>query len=187
MRLPGCLPQPKATRSDGFGILLVYIGAKLKTFERGPMALRRRLSSVFCVLALTYLCCAAAPLRAQIPRAATFLADHYDISASLDAIGQSISATAIIDFKAIEASSSVRVELHPNLIVKDVKGPDGKPLTFERDSQNTLVVIAQLPTPVATDGHVILTYTYAGLLVYEENSPVPDVRAEFMYYSGAYL
>src|SRR5438876_11786664 len=187
MRLPGCLPQPKATRSDGFGILLVYIGAKLKTFERGPMALRRLPSSVFCVLTLTYLCCAAAPLRAQVPRAATFLADHYDISASLDAIGQSISATAKVDFKAVEASSSVRVELHPNLIVKDVKGPDGKPLTFERDSQNPLVVIAQLPTPVATDGHVILTYTYAGLLVNEENSPVPGVRAAFINKDGAYL
>src|SRR5437588_218484 len=187
MRLPGCLPQPKATQSDGFGILLVYIGAKLKTFERGPMALRRRLSSVFCVLTLTYLCCAAAPLRAQIPRAATFLADHYDISASLDAIGQSISATAKIDFKAIEASSSVRVELHPNLIVKDVKGPDGKPLPFERDSQNPLVVIAQLPTPVATDGHVTLTYTYSGLLVNEENSPVPGVRAAVINKDGAYL
>src|SRR5256886_1459935 len=187
MRLPGCLSQLKATRSDGFGILLVYIGAKLKTFERGPMALRRLPSSVFCVLALTDLCFAAAPLRAQVPRAANFLADHYDASASLDAIGQSISATAKVDFKAVEASSSVRVELHPNLIVKDVKGPDAKPLHFERDSQNPLVVIAQLPTPVATDGHVILTYTYAGLLVNEENSPVPGVRAAFINKDGAYL
>src|SRR5438445_9714881 len=187
MRLPGCLSQPKATRSDGFGILLVYIGAKLKTFERGPMALRRRLSSVFCVLTLTYLCCAAAPLQAQVPRPATFLAEHYDISATLDAIGQSISATAKIDFKAVEASSSVRVELHPNLIVKEVKGADGKPLTFERDSQNPLVVIAQLPTPVATAGHVTLTYTYSGLLVNEENSPVPGVSAALINKDGAYL
>src|SRR5438046_10630933 len=187
MRLPGCLPQPKATRSDGFGILLVYIGAKLKTFERGPMALRPRVSGAFCVLTLIYLSCVAAPLRAQVPRAANFLADHYDVSASLDAIGQSISATAKVDFKAVEASSSVRVELHPNLIVKDVKGPDGKPLTLQRDSQNPLVVIAQLPTPVATDGHVTLTYTYAGLLVNEENSPVPGVRAALINKDGAYL
>src|SRR5207302_8143438 len=128
------------------------------------MALRRRVPGTFLFFMLIFLSCAAAPLHAQVPRAATFLATHYDVSASLDAIGQSISATAKIDFKAIEASSSVRVELHPNLIVKDVKGPDGKPLTFERDSQNPLVVIAQLPTPVATDGHVTLTYTYSGLL-----------------------
>src|SRR3989440_9638224 len=165
----------------------VYIGAELKIFERGPMALRRRVSGTFVFFTLIFLSCVAAPLHAQAPRPVNFLAEHYDVSASLDAIGQSISATAKVDFKAVEASSSVRVELHPNLIVKDVNGPDGKPLTFERDSQNPLVVIAQLPTPVATDGHVTLTYTYAGLLVNEENSPVPGVRAALINKDGAYL
>src|SRR2546422_10852509 len=154
----------------------MYIGAELKTFERGPMALRRRVPATS-LFALIFLSCAAAPLQAQAPRPATFLAEHYDISATLDAIGQSISATAKIDFKAVEASSSVRVELHPNLVVKEVKGADGKSLTFERDNQNSLIVVVQLPTPVATAGHVTLTYTYSGLLVNEENSPVPGVRA----------
>src|SRR5207245_1051008 len=187
MRLQSYLAQPQATQSEWFGILLVYIGAKLKTFERGPMALRRRVSGASCVSALICLSCLAAPLHAQVPRAATFLAEHYDVSASVDAIGQSISATAKIDFKAVEASSSVRVELHPNLIVKEVKGPDGKPLNFERDNQNPLMVVVQLPTPVATGGHLTLTYSYAGLLVNEENSPVPGVRAALINKDGAYL
>src|SRR6267142_5662247 len=165
----------------------MYIGAELNTFERGPMALLRRASSTFFCLALIFLSSVAAPLHAQVPRPATFLAEHYDVSASLDAIGQSISATAKIDFKAAEASSSVRVELHPHLIVKEVKGADGKPLTFERDNQNPLVVVVQLPTPVATAGHVTLTYTYSGLLVNEENSPVPGVRAALINKDGAYL
>src|SRR5882724_5198931 len=165
----------------------MYIGAELKTFERGPMALLRRASGTFVFLALILLSGVATPLHAQAPRAANFVADHYDISASLDAIGQSISATAKIDFKAVEASSSVRVELHPNLIVKEVKGPDGKPLTFERDNQNPLIVVVQLSTPVATAGHLTLTYTYAGLLVNEENSPVPGVRAALINKDGAYL
>src|SRR5438876_5842101 len=165
----------------------VYIGAELKTIERGPMALLRRACATFFFFTLIFLSCAAAPLQAQAPRPANFLAEHYDVSASLDAIGQSISATAKIDFKAVEASSSVRVELHPNLIVKEVKGADGKPLTFERDNQNPLVVIVQLPTPVATDGHVTLTYAYSGLLVNEENSPVPGVRAALINKDGAYL
>src|SRR2546421_10294219 len=187
MRLQSYLAQPQATQSEWFGILLVYIGAKLKTFERGPMALRRRVSGASCVSALICLSCLAAPLHAQVPRAATFLAEHYDVSASVDAIGQSISAVTKIDFKAVEASSSVRVEPHPNLIVKEVKGADGKPLTFERDNQNPLMVVVQLPTPVATAGHVTLTYTYAGLLVNEENSPVPGVRAALISKDGAYL
>jgi aminopeptidase N len=151
------------------------------------MALRRRVPGTFVFFTLIFLSCAATPLQAQAPRPANFLAEHYDVSASLDAIGQSISATAKIDFKAVEASSSVRVELHPNLIVKEVKGADGKPLTFERDSQNPLMVVVQLPTPVATAGRVTLTYTYAGLLVNEENSPVPGVRAALISKDGAYL
>ena len=151
------------------------------------MALRRRVPGTFLFFMLIFLSCAAAPLQAQAPRPANFLAEHYDVSASLDAIGQSISASAKIDFKAVEASSSVRVELHPNLIVKEVKGADGKPLTFERDNQNPLMVVVQLPTPVATAGHVTLTYTYAGLLVNEEHSPVPGVRAALISKDGAYL
>src|SRR5882762_9225613 len=165
----------------------MYIGAELKTFERGPMALRRRVPSPIFVLALIFLGSLAAPLRAQVPQPPNFLADHYDVSATLDAIGQSISATAKIDFKAVEASSTVRVELHPNLVVKEIKGPDGKPLTFERDNQNSLILIAHLSTPIATDAHVTLTYTYAGLLVNEENSPVPGVRAALINKDGAYL
>src|SRR5260370_4237426 len=100
--------------------------------ERGPMALRRRISATFSLLTLILLSSAAAPLHAQAPRPANFLPEHYDVSASLDAIGQSISATAKIDFKAVEASSSVRVELPQSLIVQALKGADGEPLAFDR-------------------------------------------------------
>ena len=163
------------------------MAAELNLLERGPMTLRRRVFGTFFIFAVFFLACGAAPLHAQTPLSPTFLAEHYDVSATLDAIGQSISATAKIDFKATEASSSVRVELHPNLIVKEVKGADGKPLTFQRDNQNPLIVVVQLPSPVATDAHLTLTYTYAGLLFNEENSPVPGVRAAVINKDGAYL
>jgi tetratricopeptide (TPR) repeat protein len=136
---------------------------------------------------LMLLACTAAPLRAQGPRPAPFLAENYDVSASLDAIGQAISATAKVDFKAVEVASSVRVELHSNLIVKDVKSADGKSLSFTRDNQNPLFVVVQLLTPVAAGGHVTLTFTYGGLLANEENSPVPGVRAAVINRDGAYL
>jgi aminopeptidase N len=151
------------------------------------MALRREITRLVSFLALNLALWASAPLRAQAPRPTNFLAEHYDVSATIDGIGQSISATAKVDFRAVEPSSSVRVELHPNLVIKDVRGADGKPLTFERDNQNPLVVIVQLPTPVATNGHVMLSYTYAGLLVNEENSPVRGVRAAYINKDGAYL
>lgn len=143
----------------------------------------RKVSPLALVLALA----ATTPLYAQAPRPVNFLATHYDVSATIDAIGQSLSATAKIDFKATEASSNVRVELHPNLVVKEVKGAEGKPLSFERDRQNPLFVDIQLLTPVATNGHATLTFTYAGLLFNEENSPVPGVRVASINKDGAYL
>ncbi len=151
------------------------------------MALRQRVSCIFFVFALLLLVCAAAPVQAQVPRPSNFLAEHYDVSATLDAIGQSLSATAKIEFKAAEASSSVRVELHPNLVVKEVKAADGKKLSFERDNQNPLFLTVQLLSPVASGGHVTLTFTYAGILANEENSPIPGVRAAVIGKEGAYL
>src|SRR5690349_16366776 len=155
--------------------------------ERGPMTRSRGISKTIALFALVLSSVAAAPLHAQVPRPANFLATHYDVSVTLDAIGQSLSATAKIDLTAIEASSNVRVELHPNLVVKEVRGPEGKPLTFERDNQNPLFVNVQLLTPIATNGRVALTFTYAGLLFNEENSPVPGVRAASINKDGAYL
>ncbi len=151
------------------------------------MALRRRVCTTVCVSTLIFLLCSALPVHAQAPRPVNFLADNYDVSATLDAIGQSITATARIEFKAAEASSSLRVELHPNLIVREVKVADGKQLSFERDNQNPLFVVVQLLSPVASGGHVTLTFTYAGLLANAENSPVPGVRAALIDRDGAYL
>src|SRR6267143_1177131 len=117
----------------------MYSKAGLSPMERGPMDLLRRVFGTYFILALLVLGLGAAPLRAQVPIPANFLAQHYEVSATLDAIGQSISAVARIDFKATEASISVRVELHPNLVVR------------------------------------------------EENSPVPGVRAAVINKDGAYL
>jgi aminopeptidase N len=128
-----------------------------------------------------------ATLHAQAPLSPVFLADHYDVSAKLNTIGQTISAVAKVDFRAGEASSNVRVELHPNLNVTDVKGSDGKPLPFERDAQNPLLLTVTLPAPVGAGGHTTLTFTYAGILANEENSPVPGVRMASINKDAAYL
>jgi hypothetical protein len=147
---------------------------------------RKAFGEFVAVLAVA-LACAAPPLRAQAPRPVGFLADHYDISATLDSSHQAISAIAKIDLRATDVSSNVRVELHPNLVVSDVKTADGKSLGFGRDSMNPLYVLVTLPTPVGAGGHVTLTFTYAGLLANEENSPVPGVRAAVIGHEDAYL
>src|SRR5258706_13872180 len=92
--------------------------------------------NAFIMTALLLLACA--PLRAQAPPPPAFLADHYDVSAKLDTITQSLSAVAKVDFKARDVSSSVRVELHPNLTVTDVKSPSAKNLALDRAPQKPL-------------------------------------------------
>jgi len=153
------------------------------------MPLRRKLFSQFVVLLLVAFVCsvAADPVSAQAPRPVGFLAVHYDIAATLDSTHQSISAIAKVDLRASEVSGNIRVELHPNLVVSDVKTADGKSIGFGRDSTNPLYVLVTLPTPVAAGGHVILTFTYQGLLANEENSPVPGVRAAVIGHEDAYL
>jgi aminopeptidase N len=146
----------------------------------------KRFKSIFALTALV-LGASAVPVMAQVPPPPAFLAGHYDISATLDPITQSLSAVAKVDFKARDVSSTVRVELHPNLNVTDVKSAEGKTLGFERDTQNSLNLIVNLPSPVATGAKVSLTFTYAGPLANEENSPVPGVRAAAITRDGAYL
>ncbi len=151
------------------------------------MPLRRRILPKVAVLACAGMAFAVSPLRAQAPRTVGFLAEHYDISATLDSTRQSISAIAKIEFRASEVSSNIRVELHPNLIVSDVKTAEGKSLGFGRDSTNPLYVLVTLPTPVPAGGQVTLTFTYSGMLANEENSPVPGVRAAVIGRDDAYL
>ncbi len=151
------------------------------------MPLRRKVCGEIAALLVVALACAASPLRAQAPRPAGFFAEHYDVSATLDSTHQSITAVAKIDFRASDVSGNIRVELHPNLVVSDVKTADGRSLGFGRDSTNPLYVLVTLPTPVAAGGHVTLTFSYAGLLANEENSPVPGVRAAVVGHEDAYL
>jgi tetratricopeptide (TPR) repeat protein len=149
------------------------------------MALRRSSAvGLFLVLALFL---AARPVPAQAPPAFNFVAEHYDVSATIDTGGQSLSAVAKVDFRPVEASSNVRVELHPNLEVRDVKSADGKPLNFQRDNENHLFVLVTLPSQVPAGGKVTLTFTYGGILANTENSPIPGVRAAFINKDGAYL
>lgn len=149
---------------------------------------RSKTTQPFLAFALLFLCVAsfASPVLAQTPRPA-LLANHYDVAATLDPITQSISAVAKVDFRAQEVSSSVRVELHQNLDIKDVKSADGKTLNFARDNQFPLAVIVSLPSPVAPGGQVSLTFTYAGPLANEENSPVPGVKVAAIGKDSAYL
>jgi aminopeptidase N len=147
----------------------------------------RKISFASLLTILLLLACFAAPALAQVPRPPSFLAEHYDLAATLDPAGQSISAVVKIDFKAQEVSGGVRVELHQNLDVKEIKSADGKSLNFERDSGNPLFLTVMLPSAVATGTRVTLTFTYSGLLANEDNSPIPGLRTAVISKEGIYL
>jgi aminopeptidase N len=116
-----------------------------------------------------------------------FLAEHYDVAANIEPASQSLSAVAKVDFRAREASSILRVELHPNLNVTKIESSASKAVNFDRDALNPLLLTINLPTPVAANTTVSLTFTYSGLLANEENSPVPGLRLASIYKDGAYL
>ena len=136
---------------------------------------------------LVALAICGAPLRAQSQRPSSFLADKYEVSAYLDTSGQSINAVAKIEFRAEEVSSNLRVELHQNLEVREVKTAEGRALNFQRDNDNPLYLTVNLLQPVAQGKTVTLTFSYGGLLANEENSPVPNVRMASINKDWVYL
>ena len=127
--------------------------------------------------------CSAAQDAAKVP----FLAERYEVAATLDPSNQTLSAVAKVDFRASEVSSVVRVELHPNLNVSEVKTSTGKAVNFDRDGLNPLLLNVNLPSAATANSVVTLTFTYTGPLANEDNSPVPGVRLASIYKDGAYL
>jgi tetratricopeptide (TPR) repeat protein len=129
----------------------------------------------------------AAGTQAQVQQGPSFLADKYEVSAYVDTVAQGINCVAKVEFRAKEVSQVVRVELHENLEIKDVKIGDGKSVPFEREPSNPLYVVITLPSPVQVGGAVTLTFTYGGLLANEENSPVPGLRMASVNKDWSYL
>src|SRR5260221_2926385 len=152
-----------------------------------PMAVLRNGSRLACLLLVaTYLLLPVASPAQDVAKM-PFLAEHYDIAATLDPASQSISAVARVDFRATDVSSIVRVELHPNLNVTEIKTSAGKALNYERDNLNPLLLNVNLPSAATANSTVTLTFVYSGPLANEDNSPVPGVRLASIYKDGAYL
>jgi hypothetical protein len=151
------------------------------------MTRRRRVWAGLMPAILLLTACAGVRTAAQELRVPSFLAEKYEVSTYVDTASQGINAVAKVEFRAQEVSQNVRVELHENLDVKEVKGADGKPLQFQRESDNPLFVWVTLPQPIGVGKTVSLTFTYGGFLANEENSPVPNVRVASVTKDWVYL
>jgi len=162
----------------------------LKSVERHLVAQLRialRLCGFLFMAAAVLSLPAESQTQSQSQSGPIFVAEHYDVSATLDAGGQAIFATAKVRFRATSASGIVRFELHPNLNITDVKTEQGASLKAERETTGPLDVRVQLPSAVAANSKVTLTIAYSGILSNEENSPLPGVRLASIYKDGAYL
>ncbi len=113
-----------------------------------------------------------------------FRAVHYDVSATLAPATQVLTAHAVVDFEATEASHTIIAELHPNLTISSLTDAARKPVSFERSG---LDVVISLPQVVVKGQKVTLTFDYSGPLANEENSPAPGTRLASITADGAYL
>jgi tetratricopeptide (TPR) repeat protein len=138
-------------------------------------------------------CCAVPPARAQgpmVPNSAAhpaFRATHYDVTATLSPAEQMLTAHVTVDFVATDASSTVLVELHPNLQVTAVTNAAGKSQTFQRVDRNSLQLRVDLDTAIGAGQKITLNFDYAGPLSNEENSPAPGLRLASIGNEAAYL
>jgi len=124
----------------------------------------------------------------EAPRPPAYRAAAYDVRASLSPADQTLSAQATVEFEARELSSFVECELHPNLRISSVRDATGRPMEFERDFANPLLVRVTLPAAVAAGQKLKLTFDYSGPLPNEQNSsPVSGTRVAWVGSQGAYL
>ncbi len=147
----------------------------------------------FATLLLCSSAFAQAPVRPQAPveaprATAAFRAVTYDVRASISPAEQALSAQATVEFESRGPSSYVECELHPNLRINAVRDAAGKPVEFERDFGNPLVVRITLPSGLPAGQRVKLTFDYSGQLPNEQNnSPVAGTRVAWVGAQGAYL
>ncbi len=137
--------------------------------------------------ALALLAASAYPADAQEPHPSPFRAVHYDVDATLHTSDQTLSARARVEFVAKEASRTVVVELHQDLKIASVISSDGKPLSFERESDSPLKLSVTLPDIAESGKHVTIEFNYAGPVDNEDDSPTKGVRFASISRTSAYL
>lgn len=127
------------------------------------------------------------PVTTQAPAKAGFRAASYEVFASLVPENQMLTARAVVEFQAQQASRTVECQLHPNLTITSVRDAAGNVLSADRSGENGLDVSISLPNVVPAGQSTKLTFEYGGVLANEENSPIAGIRLASIAKDGAYL
>src|SRR5205809_3294208 len=112
--------------------------------------------------------------------------DDYQIDAELLPHVHKIAARTKVKFTALEDLNIATFELHNGLRVSKVLDAAGKPLTAERNTQDSTIRV-QLPTTMPKDFSTTLTFDYAGVLDGADDSPVQGLKLASIGDETSYL
>lgn len=143
---------------------------------------RLRRAPVTCFLLLVIL----ASLPAVAAERMRLRVDNYQIEAELFPHTHKISATAKVEFTALEDLSVATFELHNGLRVTKVLDAANKPLNAERVTQDSTVRVP-LPAGLAKDKATTLTFEYEGQLDSVDDSPVQGLKVASIDDDTSYL
>jgi hypothetical protein len=111
----------------------------------------------------------AAPVKVQMQ------ITGYVINADLDPAANHLTATADVTFTALEELINPTFELNNGLQVTKATDPQGKPLQYERLTNNNTVRFT-LATPLAKGATTTYRFEYSGTLKGAETSPVEGIK-----------
>jgi tetratricopeptide (TPR) repeat protein len=131
-----------------------------------PRILRIPAATLLCLLTATAW---AAPVKVQMQ------ITGYVISADLDPAVNRLTATADVTFTALEELSNPTFELNNGLQVTKATDPQGKPLQYERlTNNNTIRCTPATPLPKGTT--TTYHFEYSGALKGADTSPVEGIK-----------
>ena len=111
----------------------------------------------------------AAPVKVQMQ------ITGYVINADLDPSVNRLTATADVTFTALEELNNPTFELNNGLLVTKATDPQGKPLQYERLTNNNTVRFT-LATPLAKGTTTTYHFEYSGALKGADTSPVEGIK-----------
>ncbi len=101
--------------------------------------------------------------------------NSYVINAELDPAANKLTATAVVNFTALDDLTTASFELNNGLQITKLTDAARKPLQNERLSTNSTVRVT-LATPMAKNTTTTWTFEYAGVLTGADTSPVEGIK-----------
>ncbi|HXZ28599.1 MAG TPA: M1 family aminopeptidase [Terriglobales bacterium] len=112
--------------------------------------------------------------------------DDYQIDAEILPVGHRLTARAKVKLTALEDINTAVLELHNDLRPTKITGPDGKPLQFERVTEDSTVRVF-LPAGLSKGQSTTLTFDYEGVLQSADDSPVEGLKLAYVGPDTTYL